>query len=334
MKRNLLLFAVLGAVAALARADIALVPVRGPRSGSAFSTPGRALDVEQTVPVAMRSAVVDVKLSRMDDERLRARFSATFELEHLGSSGGPVEFMVAFPVTGLALGTGEDGSLALKAFDVSVDGGRPALVRRSTVNIGYFQGRRYGPADTSVRGALEGRFAPPQVRAGPVAVAIPQPGEKIEIPKKVIVAGHPADTGYWNGITLADQSAYGCAYLWTQTLPPGKKQRVVVTYEVWLRAQPMRTGNSRDDWSDPIRSEKLSSLDQDRAYFFFDYVLKSGATWEGPIGKETITLSAEDGISLDGLVSVGRKPAKQGKTWVWDITNEKPTEDVLVALPK
>lgn len=333
MKLKLVLLCTLALLAGAARADIARIPFPGPRSGSGFSTPGRALDPAQAVPVAMRSARVDIKLGKGEGGQLRATCRASFELEHLGAAGEPVEFMVAFPVTGLPEAFDEERAVQLASFDVSVDGTSPSIVRRSTVYVGYFQGRNYGPVDASVRGKLEGRFGPPTVVAGPTPAAragIPEDAN----PPVLKHAGHPAGSSHWRGIVLADESAYSCSYLWTQKIAPGKKQHVTVSYTLLLRPQPVRGNTRANADGEPIGNDVLRQLDSDRSYYFFDYVLKSGATWEGPIGRETITLTAENGIALDGAVSFGRKPTRRGDAWVWEIENEKPAEDVIVALPR
>jgi hypothetical protein len=287
----------------------------------------------------MRSARVDIRITRAGPERLQAQCTATFELENVATGGAPTEFMVAFPVTGLAEATVETGAVHVEEFSVSVDGNSPPTVRRDTVYVGYYRGRHYGPRDTPVNGKLEGRFGPPPLAGGSVMVAtIAGPDAKAVSAPQLIYAGcDPAEKPEWTGIALADRSKYRAAYLWTQKLAPGGHQEVVVSYRLALRPQAIRysgpdeNGEEFAEWTIP--QKKISSLNRDQRYYFFDYVLKSGATWDGPIGRETITVSSGDGVDLGRLVSFGRPSVSSGSAWVWEIVNEKPTDDVLVALP-
>jgi hypothetical protein len=94
--------------------------------------------------------------------------------------------------------------------------------------------------------------------------------------------------------------------------------------------------------------------------FFLDYILRSGGTWKGPIGHETITLTA---AATSGLVfrdeevvtfgrhvfayaddlreSVGRcevgifdaPGVVHSNGIVWEIDREKPKQDILVEIP-
>lgn len=327
------------ALATAARADIAVARVMGPASGSAFSNPGRAIDAAQAVPVTLRSAQVDIRVSRLGPEQLQAACTATFEIENVAAKGPPTEFMVAFPVTGLAEDNRDSGALRISDFSVTVDGARPPTVRRDTVYLGYYHGRHYGPADTPVNGSLDGRFGPPPQKDAPPRLSMGSaPAAKDAPAPELVYAGYDPTPGFeWQGMELADRSTYKSAYLWTQKLAPGAHQVVVVTYKLALRAQDVRYGAldryGGDDGASTLPREKISSLNKDQRYYLFDYVLKSGATWEGPIGSETITVSAEEGLDLGGLVSLGRQPVRKDRSWVWTIVNERPAEDVLVALP-
>lgn len=315
-------------------ADVAIMRT-GPESEFVFANAGRALDTEQKVPVTMRSAEVVIRLERVRDssetdsptatggakaaewnrDMLQARCNAVFDLEHIEPKGKTVEFMVTFPVSGAAE--------TIRQFEVKVDGQTPPLVRRSTVRLGYHLGRKFGPSDTPINGSLTGRFAPPLILLDPSSKPAAKPWP--------VVAGHdPKSGGYWEGIRLEAGVSYPQAFLWTQKIGPGQHQRVEVSYALRLHAQ--KIGEFPAMYGYP--TETFTRLDKVRKHYLLDYILRSGATWEGPIGRETIQLSAEDGIELEALVSVGRPPTRKGKTWVWEIVNEKPQEDLLVALPQ
>jgi hypothetical protein len=98
-----------------------------------------------------------------------------------------------------------------------------------------------------------------------------------------------------------------------------------------------------------------------RKAFFLDYILRSGGTWKGPIGHETITLTvaATSGLVFEDEVVVTfgrhvfvldddlRKSAERCEVGiydapgivhsdgiVWEIDHEKPQQDILVEIPE
>jgi hypothetical protein len=95
----------------------------------------------------------------------------------------------------------------------------------------------------------------------------------------------------------------------------------------------------------------------------FDYILRSGGTWEGPIGHETVTLTAARSLGIDlshqgsGVITFGRNVSaylnddlrdsvsryrvgvdapgvrRESNSLIWQIDNEKPQQDILVEIP-
>ncbi len=304
-------------------ADIATLREKGPFSGSAFSNPGVVGKENAGLKVAMVSAEVKINLRRGEGDQLAADCTAVFQLEdHADTVAGEREFLVAFPVTGLSskVVTGSN-------FVVEVDGGKPATVFRQTISISR---REAELRDTPVFGQLEERFQPRNIR-----------DEK---------------TGWmpW-GIKLADQSVYPNAYVWVQKTTPGKKTQVKVTYTVGIRPQSIRYSksyNSSADDSEVIPFADLQLAGWEGQYYFFDYVLVSGSTWDGPIGKETVTLTVDPQLGIAaGMVQCDfRQPAayrwsepetkrSRGEGFergddgpTWTITGE-PNEDMLFVVP-
>jgi hypothetical protein len=59
------------------------------------------------------------------------------------------------------------------------------------------------------------------------------------------------------------------------------------------------------------------------------YFLRSGAQWDGPIGRETVTVETEKGLFLKVLSPVALKPKKSStNSLTWEIIDAKPTEDI------
>jgi hypothetical protein len=87
-------------------------------------------------------------------------------------------------------------------------------------------------------------------------------------------------------------------YVWSMLFPAGKPLRVQVSYDQQLDGS---------DWA-PV-----------------SYVLRTGALWDGPIGRATITMTATDGGGLIGGVPT---PQTAGGALTWSMTDFKPTQDI------
>jgi hypothetical protein len=69
-------------------------------------------------------------------------------------------------------------------------------------------------------------------------------------------------------------------------------------------------------------------------FYFFSYILRSGAAWSGPIGREEIELLADKGIDLSRCIFSGPRPVKTtANRLLWKIANQKPAEDLFIAIP-
>jgi hypothetical protein len=296
-------------------ADVAVLHEKGPTSGSIFSNPG-ITNVPDSIPkIQMKSAEVTIRLRRGEVNQLAADCDADFLLEDDGPpSVNGHEYLTAFPVSGLSTKI-----VSISNFSVTVDGQQPATVFRRTIVVSKWQAHL---EDTAVFGQLEARFQP------------------------------DSNKGDW-GITLADKSVYRGAYVWEQKTTPGKIARVHVKYSVILLPQSIhysKTYVRSEGDSEVIPFRDLNIDKWNDQYYFFDYVLMSGSTWDGPIGHETITLTADPSLHLsmfateDGPRSpVGYHPQKTdfggqiGMTPMqeyrkWEISG-KPDWDLLISIP-
>ena len=89
-------------------------------------------------------------------------------------------------------------------------------------------------------------------------------------------------------------------FVWTMTYPQGKTVQVHVSYQQKLDAW-------NGSWA-PV-----------------SYVLRTGALWNGPIGKATITMSTSDGGTL---VDADPAPQQTGSALTWTFSNFKPVQDI------
>ena len=322
MKTSRFALLFLAAAASLSRADIAVLHEKGPKAGSLMANPGVSQSSPKNLKITLRQAEVKISLRPAGGGNLAADVTASFQLEdHASMLAGTRTFLVAFPVTGL-----RSQVMAVKDFRVSVDGNQPPLVLRRTVRIGY---NRYNLEDTAVARQLDERFAPDK---------------------------EPSQTG----VCLADETAYDDAYVWTQSSKPGSKTSVAVAYTAILKPQEISYSKSyqpSEDDNEVIPFDDIEVPKWDEKYFLFDYVLLSGATWEGPIGSEMIEFAIDPSLKLSASridytlrSPVGRaggrreRPAPHSSnsievSWSPDgdlrlgFHDEKPRDDLLFSIP-
>lgn len=100
--------------------------------------------------------------------------------------------------------------------------------------------------------------------------------------------------------------------LWNMAFEASQKRTVEVTY--WV----------------PYRPFYRPSLLGDRA---FEYILKTGAAWKGPIGKAVISVTFGEGVTRKHLqvkAPEGAEDVEDGIRWV--LTDLEPTEDVRIVV--
>lgn len=65
----------------------------------------------------------------------------------------------------------------------------------------------------------------------------------------------------------------------------------------------------------------------------FEYILRSGALWAGPIGKETVRITAEDGLLMTIDPEMVPAPARKSSSeLVWELNSVEPQKDILVSV--
>lgn len=296
-------------------ADVAVLHEKGPASGGIFSNPGLTKTPDPIPKVQMKSAEVTIRLRRSDSNQLAADCSADFLLEDQGpASTENHKYLVGFPVSGLSTKI-----VSITSFSVTVDGQQPATVFRRTIVVSKWEAHLL---DAAVFGQLEARFQPD--------------------PKK----------RDW-GITLADDSVYRGAYVWEQRTTPGKTTQVHVKYSVILLPQSIHYSKTyaRSEGDNEVIPFRDLNIDKwNDQYYFFDYILMSGSTWDGPIGHETITLTADPSLHLSMFATeegprspvgyhphktdfggeIGMTPMKEYRKW--EISG-KPDWDLLISIP-
>jgi len=137
---------------------------------------------------------------------------------------------------------------------------------------------------------------------------------------------------------------------WEEAFAPKEERTIDVQYQLDIASQlkdgvatrvrkmqfyrpiPLFIGLTQTDLSDI--SALLSGL-PDGPYYFFDYFLVSGATWKGPIGKETIRLHLSDDFKGVQVLCSQPDRLKQENptTWTYVLENEKPAKNLYFALP-
>ena len=254
----------LAAAALVARADIAVLREKGPHSGSAFSNPGLIADAPAGLKVAMKTADVKIHLRPGDGDTLKADVTANFVLE----DSSPAElagqlYLVGFPVTGLS-----SKIVTIDNFAVMVDGKTPATVLRQCIGT-HFRAMR--AEDTPVNGKLTSQTI----------------NEK--------------SPSAWS-VQYEGKAGYRSSYIWQQSAVPAKTVKVHVTYSFTLHPQSIHYSKTYDREEDGDARIPFKTLNVDNwndRHFFFDYVLRSGATWAGAIGEETILISVDPALGLN-----------------------------------
>ncbi len=141
-------------------------------------------------------------------------------------------------------------------------------------------------------------------------VAYEDEGSPVTLRCAVAIDGKPAEVKKDN-LAVTDENNKPrtlLGYTWRLTgLKGGEKRRIAVQYAIVL---PQKEGKAQ-----------------------FIYFLRSGARWDGPIGKEVVKVTADRGLRLEVLSPVALQPeTKSDTSLTWRITNAKPDEDIKLAI--
>lgn len=277
----------------------------------------------QNVTTSLSDANVDIILHRGLAGTLNASVRATFYMDTPAVPAPAPLLLVAFPVTGLYR-----GSVRIEDFKVVVDRTEPPTIFRRLL--------RYPTKllDAPVHGTWPSQLAP-----------------------QLDPNGNPVLT------TFADGTQFFDSYLWTQPTNPGKQTAVVITYSVILEPESLvysKKMGAHDP--DVVPYDLMWAGDASHKAYFFDWILRPGATWKGFVGHETISLMADRDLGLNfgagqGVIVLGRKTvpfdsgdhsdafeayrkgtlpdhvARQDDEISWTINHEKPNEDILIEIP-
>jgi hypothetical protein len=312
------------------RGDMSALGVTGPHSGAGFSNLGAVS--KDAVATTLTSANVLIEIQGRKGDDLTATCTAAFDLDtdkSLAKQGQTV--LVAFPVTGFG---GE--AVKITQFEIVIDGIREAEPEERRIRL--YSGDAGGTAYIDV---------------------VHRDWPKVE--------ANPDDFGYF-GFKLHGENAGSTetllqAYAWTQEFLPGKHCRVEVKYLMTLHAQSLEYAKKflHEQSPNVVPFDDMWAGSSEQKAFFMDYILRSGATWKGPIGNETVTLrtAKSSGIKFqaDELITFGRhifahsrddagesvsryragldaEGIKRSDGVVWVIDHEKPRQDILLEIPE
>jgi len=270
----------------------------------------------------MSNAAVTILLKPGAGDDLVAECKASFTMD--ANTGEPQPILVAFPVTGQG-----GNAVRVSSFAVTVDG-------------------------TKVNDLLRGPMRFPRVADD----------KKIEGEDQPMFEALMHAPWIPDSFIFGDGRTYPEAYYWSQLFPQNSHTNIEISYQLTLHPQSLRYEKTmaRYESMDVVPFDLMWAGPSDEKAYFFDYILRSGATWAGPIGHETVTLVADPStkldLSADEIVMVGRRVALDadgddtrdargriragvlpertrrlaGKI-VWEIDHEKPTQDILVQIP-
>lgn len=101
--------------------------------------------------------------------------------------------------------------------------------------------------------------------------------------------------------------SYYHGYVWPATMTREGSCDVTVTYRLLLTVQ--------------------------RNTASFGYILRTGGTWSGPIGRETVHVAAAKGLSIRTVDSTELKLLRKGNNELtWELKDIKPTQDIRVSI--
>ena len=243
----------------VARADALILQTKGPWTGSIGSSPA-ALQEKGDNQLALISAQVKIRIKHGSGEELLALCSAAFVIHDLRAANeGEQELQMAFPVTGMDAKIVTVGDFV--AYYGNDRNNRPTVTRHPIV-VSPASGLKPSKFDPS--GQMEGELYP-EVAANPFVRLRPY------------------------------SIVYHDAYLWRIKSNPGSMITLHVDYVAHLRPQEIRYSKAylHTTDRDVIPFDDVPASQWDKRYYFFDYILVSGSTWQGPIERETVEVDVD-----------------------------------------
>lgn len=295
---------------ALADLDVMREVVIAPKIGPAGANIGQ---VNVSTAVSMNEADVDIRVGPVPATRqapLHVETQATFAMEN--RSGQALELTVGFPVSNSSY-----SAFKLSHFSVTTDG-KPRTVCRRVTSYPWKARHEY----------------------------VSGPGRECgDLPdyEDLNRARHV------NGREMIGPEAFHNLMVWKETFQPGQSRTIRVDYGVSvplqtyaLRVEQAR-GNYKGIWPQEANNtpiEFLARLDRGRDYYLFDYYLTTGASWNGPIGRETLSLCLDEswkGHTLQRAygpkLTETREQAAE-VTYVYTLQNAEPATNMYFALER
>jgi hypothetical protein len=320
-------------IARLASADIMMAgPVTvAAKTGSVFSNPSL---MHRDLGVSLADADVQINLSAPDADALVAVVEAKFLMKRYAGDLGPVQFLAAFPICHY-----RHPFLTLDDFAVFVDGKSPPMVIRKTESVGYPVWTRNVVCDSPVNGEL-----PDTMRLPSLAKREQEWQAKWGTGSRAYGASRWNLTNLTETVTLPDGSHWEYCYVWLMKLEQGGQSKVTVRYSCKIPRQEnvWRVENQLGHRGERSPRAKMAHNIPESFYhkvgagdfFFFSYLLRSGATWHGPIGSERIRIVSTDAIPLDrAILDVPVEVQTHPHEIVVQISKQDPDFDLILAIP-
>jgi hypothetical protein len=150
---------------------------------------------------------------------------------------------------------------------------------------------------------------------------------KVDFPISFVDDQQPQPTNFVtaideNPVTNVNESQ------WCVFLPDGNTAENVIGYVWRCEADTMK-----DPTLHHFAVHYTLNLTKDRGQSPFIYFLRTGAKWDGPIGKEVVKVVIQKGLKANIVSPTGYKPKSQtDDAIVWELVNAKPTEDIQLLI--
>ena len=293
-----------------AEREIILSPERG-RVVANIGTTGRS------DAVSMNQADVDISIGPRPHDRearIDIRVHAVFRMVNM--SADTVALTVGFPVSDSAWSAFE-----FDFFEVVTDGDARSVFERVGGYPRRLEHRHVSGPDPLAHGGL------PDLAAGAEGV-------------------NPLF-----GTSKIGEGRFRNLMVWTETFQPGQTRIVDVRYAIavpsrvsqWKRITVTTSVKGpHPDEANNLPAAFIDGLPETDYYYFFDYYLTTGASWRGPIGRETITLELDPswrGHKLyfsrdDAAGAVKKSTGESDLQHRWVLTDAEPAANLYFALKR
>ena len=312
----LLLAAIVAVTAGGARGDLSAEReiILSPERGRVVANIGA---VGRSDTVSMKQADVTISVGerpRDREARVDIRVHAVFSMENTSSE--TVLLAVGFPVSDSSWSAFE-----FDFFEVATDGEARSVFQRVGGYPRRLDHRHVSGPDPLAHGGL------PDLAAGAEGV------------------------NQLFGTSRMGEDRFRNLMVWTETFAPGQSRTVDVRYAI---AIPSRVSKWKEitvttsikgphpDEANNLPTAFIDGLPETDTYYFFDYYLTTGASWHGPIGRETITLELDPswrGHKLffsrdDAAGAVEESTGESDLRHRWVLENAEPEANLYFALKR